>query len=111
MRASICTHDLQYGFYRLSRAFCTMDDDAITLSTGNKLIEICIQMLDHIRADRVCLLTPLTPIGKRLQRADASLHAAFSVGIQCNLKCWACYGLTDACSKFCGHFEFNTSAI
>src|SRR5688572_14401157 len=99
MRASICTHDFQHGLYCLRRAFCTMDDDAITLRTGHELIEICVEMFDHVCADGMCLLASLTPIWKCLQRADTSLDTAFSVGIQRDLQRWACYGLTDACPK------------
>src|SRR5688572_6378373 len=102
MRASICSHNLQHGFYCICRAFCTMDNDTITLRTSDELIEICVEMLDHVRADGMRLLTPLAPIRERLKRADASLYPAFGVGIQRNLQCWACYSLTDSLTE-CSH--------
>src|SRR6185503_7398842 len=81
-----------------------MDNNPITFCTGDKLIEICFQMFDHVRADGMCLLTSLTPIWKCLQRVDASLYAAFGVSVKSNLKRRVCYCLTDTFSKLYGHW-------
>ena len=40
-----------------------MDNDPISFRLADKFLEILLEMLDYIRADGVCLLASLTPIG------------------------------------------------
>ena len=58
-----------------------MDDDSIRLRVGCELIEIRIEILDHLRADGVGALTSLAPIGQGLQRVDPASHAPLGVEV------------------------------
>lgn len=58
-----------------------MDNDPIRLGFGCELLEIRIEILDHLRADGVRALTSLAPIGQGFQRVDAARHAALSVEV------------------------------
>ena len=62
-----------------------MDDDSILLSFCDEMLEILFEMLDHIRADGMCLLTFFAPIRQRCERCDPPAHPAFRVRIQGDL--------------------------
>ena len=58
-----------------------MDDDSIRLRVGCELIEIRIEILDHLRADRVRALTSLAPVGQGFQRIDPARDAPLGVEV------------------------------
>jgi hypothetical protein len=61
--------------------FGAVDDDAVGFVLGNELIQVFVEMFDHIRADVVRADTPLAPIGNRFKRGGAPFQAALGVGI------------------------------
>jgi hypothetical protein len=78
---AIRPYNIHKNIYCFRCIFGAMDSDAIALCVGYKLIEIVIELLDHISADGVCLLAAFLPIGQGFERSDASLDAAFGVGV------------------------------
>ena len=63
-----------------------MDGDAVALRVVDELVEIGIEMLDHIRADGVGALTALAPVGQRLEGVEARADTAAGIAVQGFLK-------------------------
>src|SRR5688572_4892743 len=79
-------YDVQNNPDRLCCVFRTMDDHTILFILPNELVKIFIEMLDHLRADRVRTLSSLAPIRNGLERQGASLQATLCVVVQCRLE-------------------------
>src|SRR5690349_2417492 len=85
---------------RLRRIFGAVNRDPVSLRVADKLLEIFIEVLDHICPDGVCLLAPLAPVGQGGERGNTSGHAALGVGIQGALQGWVGKRSADALTKF-----------
>jgi hypothetical protein len=58
-----------------------VDDDAVGFVLGDELVQVFVEMFDHVRADAMRALTPLAPIGNGFKRNGASFQTALGVGV------------------------------
>lgn len=81
MTPVIGVHNIQDGFYRLSRILGTMNEDTVSFCVADEFLEIFFEVLHYLCTDGVGLLAPFTPIGQRGERGNTPCHAALGVGV------------------------------
>src|SRR5512139_2689446 len=85
-----------------------MDDNPVFFGLADKLLEIFVEVFDHLRADRVGPLPALLHIRQGRKRVETSLRAAFGVVLECHLQGLIGKRVSDALSKLCSvHFLFH----
>ena len=58
-----------------------MDGESVLGNFADELVEVAVQVLNHIGADGVRPLAAFPPIGDGGESRDSSLHTALGVGV------------------------------
>ena len=85
-----------------------MHNDPILGQPARELIQVGIQVFDHLSAHGVCALPPLAPVRQRCEGRNSAIHAPLGVCIQRRLQGFVGDRLADLSSEFSGGHNLLT---
>lgn len=89
-----------------------MDPNAIVCDPGDELMQVFVQMSDHVRLDGVSALPALLIVGDGRESLKPADHPAQGIPIQGGLQVLIRQGLANACAESVhAHRLFRTSAM